>query len=78
MIDTITTLLGAEARLLLDHTSTTIPRESLSLPGPDFIDRVWLDSDRPLPVIRNLQSLYDRGRLGGTGYLSILPVDQGI
>ena len=78
MIDTITALLGAEARSLLDHTSTTFPRDSMYLPGPDFIDRVWLDSDRPLPVIRNLQSLYDRGRLGGTGYLSILPVDQGV
>ena len=81
MIDTITTitdLLGSEARSLLDHTTTTIPRESLHSPGPDFIDRVWLDSDRPLPVIRNLQSLYDRGRLGATGYLSILPVDQGV
>ena len=78
MIDSITALLGDEARSLLDHTSTTIPRDRLYLPGPDFIDRVWLDSDRPLPVIRNLQSLYDRGRLGGAGYLSILPVDQGV
>ena len=78
MIDSITHLLGADAESLLGHTSRTISRESLSLPGPDFIERTWLDSDRPLPAIRSLQSLYDRGRLGGTGYLSILPVDQGV
>ena len=78
MIDTIVAQLGPDARSLLDHTSSTIARDMLYLPGPDFIDRVWLDSDRPLPVIRNLQSLYDCGRLRATGYLSILPVDQGV
>ena len=78
MIDLITERLGRDARLLLEHTVTTISRDDLHLPGPDFVDRVWLDSDRPLPVIRNLQSLYDGGRLARTGYLSILPVDQGV
>jgi class I fructose-bisphosphate aldolase len=78
MIDRITELLGSDAQSLLGHTVTTIRRADLELPGPDFVERVWLDSDRPLPVIRNLQSLYDAGTLGGTGYLSILPVDQGV
>jgi class I fructose-bisphosphate aldolase len=71
-------LLGAEAETLLNHTSNTIPKENLYIPGADFIDRVWLDSDRPPSVLRSLQTLFDNGRLGGTGYLSILPVDQGI
>lgn len=71
-------LLGAEARYLLDHRCTTLPRENLSTPGPDYIDRVFSHTDRPLPVLRNLQTLFNSGRLGGTGYLSILPVDQGI
>jgi class I fructose-bisphosphate aldolase len=78
MIDRITELLGSDAQSLLGHTVTTIRRADLELPGPDFVERVWLDSDRPLPVIRNIQSLYDAGTLGGTGYLSILPVDQGV
>lgn len=63
---------------LAEHQCTSIPKESLHLPGPDFIDRIWLDSDRPTPVLGNLQRLYNSGRLAGTGYLSILPVDQGI
>lgn len=71
-------LLGDEADALLNHTSTTISQENLHLPGPDFVDRVWLDSDRPVPVLRSLQTLYDHGRLAGTGYLSILPIDQGV
>ncbi len=71
-------LLGAEAKPLLTHKCKTIPKESLHLPGPDFVDRVVALSDRPTPVLKNLQSLFDHGRLGGTGYLSILPVDQGI
>jgi class I fructose-bisphosphate aldolase len=71
-------LLGAEARALLDHTCKGIPKEKLHLPGPDFVDRVVAASDRPVPVLRSLQSLFSRGRLAGTGYLSILPVDQGI
>jgi class I fructose-bisphosphate aldolase len=82
MADVITApvadILGDEAAFLLDHKSNTVPRENLHLPGPDFIDRVWAGSDRNPQVLRSLQSLYDHGRLGGTGYLSILPVDQGI
>jgi len=71
-------LLGTDAELLLGHVSTTIPKESIHLPGGDFIDRVWYQSDRNPNVLRSLQTLYDNGRLSGTGYLSILPVDQGI
>jgi class I fructose-bisphosphate aldolase len=55
-----------------------VPASQLHLPGPDFVDRVWKDSDRPTRVLRSLQSMFEHGRLGGTGYLSILPVDQGI
>lgn len=69
--------LGNDAEELLSHKAT-FPSEKLHPPGPDFVDRVWRDSDRPIPVLRNLQTLFDHGRLGGTGYLSILPVDQGI
>ena len=71
-------LLGDETESLLSHESKTIPREDLSLPGPDFVDRVMASTDRSPQVLRNLQSLFDHGRLGGTGYVSILPVDQGI
>ncbi len=71
-------LLGADAESLLSHVSKTIPKENLQLPGPDFVDRVWADSSRTPAVLRSLQTLNDNGRLGGTGYLSILPVDQGI
>jgi class I fructose-bisphosphate aldolase len=71
-------LLGGEAETLLGHVSKTIPKESLHLPGSDFIDRVWMYSDRSPAVLRSLQTLSDHGRLAGTGYLSILPVDQGI
>ncbi|HVC70595.1 MAG TPA: class I fructose-bisphosphate aldolase [Acidimicrobiales bacterium] len=71
-------LLGDDARDLLSHQCKAITADELTLPGPDFIDRVLLSSDRPIPVVRNLASLYAHGRLGGTGYLSILPVDQGI
>ncbi|MBA4123135.1 MAG: class I fructose-bisphosphate aldolase [Acidobacteria bacterium] len=71
-------LLGAEAETLLSHQSKTIPKENLQLPGADFVDRVWLQSDRSPAVLRSMQTLYDTGRLRGTGYLSILPVDQGI
>ena len=71
-------LLGDQADYLLDHQSKTLNKDQLHLPGPDFIDRVWLSSDRPAPVLRSLQALFDHGRLGGTGYVSILPVDQGI
>jgi fructose-bisphosphate aldolase, class I len=71
-------LLGAEADNLLTHVCKGIPKESLHLPGPDFVDRVFAMSDRSTPVIRSLQQLFNQGRLAGTGYLSILPVDQGI
>ncbi len=71
-------LLGPEAEPLLTHRCTTIEQSALHLPGPDFVDRVVAQSDRPVPVLRNLQSIFDHGRLGGTGYISILPVDQGI
>ncbi|HMC42408.1 MAG TPA: class I fructose-bisphosphate aldolase [Acidimicrobiales bacterium] len=71
-------LLGDEAETLLAHESKTIPKEELILPGPDFVDRVVRQTDRGVPVLRNLQMVFDHGRLGGTGYLSILPVDQGI
>jgi fructose-bisphosphate aldolase, class I len=77
-LDRIAELLGDKARLLLDHKSETIAKELISLPGPDFIDRVWSHSDRTPAVLRSMQSLFDNGRLAGTGYLSILPVDQGI
>ena len=71
-------LLGDEAASLLEHRCTTVPKEMLHLPGPDFVDRVWTLSDRSPQVLRNLQAIYGHGRLGGTGYVSILPVDQGI
>jgi fructose-bisphosphate aldolase, class I len=78
IIDRLEELLGAETRGLLDHKTQTIPKEQIHLPGPDFIDRVMSQSDRSTAVLRSLQSLLDHGRLAGTGYVSILPVDQGI
>lgn len=78
MSKTIETLLGDHAESLLGHQSRTISADVLHRPGPDYIDRVFSHTDRPVPVLRNLQSLFDHGRLAGTGYLSILPVDQGI
>lgn len=77
-IDKITELLGDEADALLGHTSQTISKDDLHLPGPDFVSRVWTASDRSPQVLRSIQQMLDHGRLGGTGYLSILPVDQGI
>ena len=71
-------LLGNEAEYLLGHSCTTIPKSRLHLPGPDFVDRVFAPSDRNIKVLRSLATLYNHGRLGGTGYVSILPVDQGI
>jgi class I fructose-bisphosphate aldolase len=71
-------ILGGEAKSLLEHQCKTIPKESLHLPGPDYVDRVYALSDRPAQVLRSLQQLLNTGRLAGTGYLSILPVDQGI
>ena len=78
MIKQIESLLGAEAESLLDYQCKTIPKEKLHLPGPDFIDRVLVGSDRSPSVMRNLAALFNHGRLTGTGYVSILPVDQGI
>jgi fructose-bisphosphate aldolase, class I len=74
----IKSLLGDAAGSLLDHVCRGIPKDMLHLPGPDFIDRVVTHSDRGPRVLRNLQALFDHGRLGGTGYMSILPVDQGV
>ena len=74
----IQALLGEEADSLLTHVSKGVPADDLTLPGPDYIERVLVQSDRSPQVLRSLQSLYDHGRLGGTGYVSILPVDQGI
>ncbi|MEZ5308027.1 MAG: class I fructose-bisphosphate aldolase [Pyrinomonadaceae bacterium] len=70
--------LGDQADSLLGHVSNTIKKDSIHIPGPDFVDRIWRDSDRNPQVLRSIQTLFDNGRLGGTGYLSILPVDQGI
>ncbi|MBN1994211.1 MAG: class I fructose-bisphosphate aldolase [Anaerolineae bacterium] len=78
MATDIVKLLGDKADDLLGHVCKGISKESLHVPGPDFIDRVWAQSDRNPQVLRSLQMLYNTGRLAGTGYLSILPVDQGI
>jgi len=78
MTSSTTEILGGEAESLLTHVCRTVPKEQLHLPGPDFVDRIWADSDRNPRVLRSLQTLFDTGRLGGTGYISILPVDQGI
>ncbi|MDR9397756.1 class I fructose-bisphosphate aldolase [Salibacter sp.] len=77
-INKIQELLGDKADNLLSHVSKTISKEQLHLPGSDFVDRVFTNSDRNPQVLKSLQSLYNHGRLAGTGYLSILPVDQGI
>lgn len=77
-ISRIEQLLGDRAGFYLEHRCKTVSKEQLHLPGPDFVDRVWVGSDRSAAVLRSLQSLFDHGRLAGTGYLSILPVDQGI
>ncbi len=70
--------LGKDARKLLDHKSVGVGKERLHLPGPDWVSRMHQGSDRPVPVLRALQNMFNTGRLSGTGYLSILPVDQGI
>lgn len=74
----IATMLGDEAEALLTYEVKGIPRDDLVAPGPDIVERVYAHTDRSPQVLRSLQSLYDHGRLGGTGYVSILPVDQGI
>src|SRR5215467_2596043 len=71
-------ILGTDAASLLQHVCKTIPKENLHLPGPDYVDRIYGGSDRPARVLTSLQTFLDHGRLAGTGYLSILPVDQGI
>ena len=71
-------LLGEEAQTLLGHKCQTVPKELLNLPGPDFVERVLIPTDRPIGVLNNLQWLFNNGRLSRTGFLSILPVDQGI
>jgi len=71
-------ILGSEAEGLLSHRCQTVPADQLHLPGPDFVERIWSLSDRPTRVLRSLETLLNHGRLAGTGYLSILPVDQGI
>jgi class I fructose-bisphosphate aldolase len=78
MIEEIERLLGDEAEALLTYRAKGISAEHLHLPGPDFVDRVFAPSDRSPQVLRSLQQLFDHGRLAGTGYMSILPVDQGI
>src|SRR5690349_3342837 len=78
MIGKIREILGADADPLLSHQCKTIAKENLHLPGPDFIDRVMTASDRPIRSIVSLNQLFNSGRLAGTGYVSILPVDQGI
>lgn len=77
-MQSIESLLGDEAEALLSYECQGVARSALHLPGPDFVDRVLRVSDRSVPVLRNMQSLFNSGRLRGTGYLSILPVDQGI
>ena len=77
-IDRIVEALGSKADSLLNHTSRTISRDDLHLPGPDFVDRVYSATDRTPQVLRSLQAMFGHGRLANTGYLSILPVDQGI
>ena len=74
----VVSLLGDEAEYLLDHTCAGLPKEMVQLPGPDFVDRVIGVSDRGPGTMRAMQQIFDAGRLGGTGYMSMLPVDQGI
>jgi class I fructose-bisphosphate aldolase len=78
MINKIKELLGKDSESLLTHECKTISKDDIHLPGSDFIDRVWKDSDRSPNVLRNMAAIYNTGRLAGTGYVSILPVDQGI
>jgi fructose-bisphosphate aldolase, class I len=77
-VSKIEELLGNDAEHLLNHTCKTIPKEQIHLPSSSHIDDIWSHSNRNIRVLKNLQSILDAGRLGGTGYVSILPVDQGI
>ena len=74
----VRSLLGKDADGLLKHESKTVSKSAIALPGPDFVDRVMKDSDRPVTVLRNFQTILNTGRLAGTGFVSILPVDQGV
>lgn len=74
----VVSLLGSESENLLEHQCKGIPKEMLHVPGPDFVDRVMVDTDRGLATLRSMQQVFNSGRLAGTGYVSILPVDQGI
>src|ERR1700674_1591100 len=76
--DKLESILGDQAKDILEHSCKTVSKDLLHLPGPDFVSRVWSGSDRPVQVLRSLEAIYNHGRLGGTGYVSILPVDQGI
>ncbi|WP_089320162.1 class I fructose-bisphosphate aldolase [Pontibacter ummariensis] len=76
--DDIVSLLGADAESLLQYQSKTIPKEQLHVPGPDFVDRIFVQTNRSPQVLRSLQQLFNHGRLGGSGYISILPIDQGL
>jgi class I fructose-bisphosphate aldolase len=78
LLNNITSLLGSEADFLLNFNDPKISKAQLHLPGPDWVEKTHIVSDRPVPVMRNLQQLFNTGRLAGKGYLSILPVDQGI
>ncbi|MBD3308697.1 class I fructose-bisphosphate aldolase [candidate division KSB3 bacterium] len=78
MIKKIEELLGQEAEELLSYSCKGVSKEQLHLPGSDFVDRIFMQTDRPIRVLGSLEWLYNHGRLGGTGYVSILPVDQGI
>ena len=78
MIEKIREYLGDQADYYLNYESKTVKKDMLNLPGPDFVDRIFALTDRSIPVLRNLQSIFNNGRMAGTGYLSILPVDQGI
>src|SRR3972149_9334025 len=77
MINNIKKLLGNEAEPLLNYKAK-FPKDQLNLPGPDFVDRIFSHTDRNINVLKNLQSIFMSGRLAGSGYVSILPVDQGI
>ncbi|MCL6523105.1 MAG: class I fructose-bisphosphate aldolase [Thermoflavifilum sp.] len=74
----IVDLLGDQAEYLLNHVCKTIDASQLTLPGPDYLDKVWLNSNRNNQVLRSLQAIFNHGRLAGTGYISIFPVDQGV
>ena len=78
MIERIKEYLGDQSGFYLDYESRTVNKNMIHLPGPDYVDRVFAQTDRSVPVLRNMQSIFNHGRLSGSGFLSILPVDQGI